>query len=94
MFDKILCLTYGKLIMWISFGYSFKETLKAEKHSNLGHHYTQPIEWFCQATKHIAYEWKLDKDLGMRKLSVGSGYTPTNVSVIFKSETWVLDFVV
>ena len=52
------------------------------KHTQiLGHHYTQPIEWFYQATKHIAYEWKLDKDLGMRKLSVGSSYTLTNLSV-------------
>jgi len=55
---------------------------KLMKHTQiLGHHYTQPIEWFYQATKHIAYEWKLDKDLGMRKLSVGSSYTLTNLSV-------------
>ena len=27
-------MSYGKLIMWINFRYSFKETLKAEKHSN------------------------------------------------------------
>ena len=52
------------------------------KHTQiLGHQYTQPIEWFYQATKHIAYEWKLDKELGMRKLSVGSSYTLTNLSV-------------
>ena len=58
------------------------------KHTQiLGHHYTQPIEWFYQAAKHIAYEWELDKDLGMRKLSVRSSYTPTNLSVTFKSET-------
>ena len=44
---------------------------KLTKHAQiLGHHYTQPIELFYQATKHIAYEWKLDKDLGTRKLSV------------------------
>jgi len=49
--------------------------------------YAQPIERFYQATKHIAYEWELDKDLGMKKLSVGSSYTPTNLSVTFKSET-------
>ena len=55
---------------------------KLMKHTQiLGHHYTQPIEWFYRATKHIAYEWKLDKDLGMRKLSVGSSYTLTNLSV-------------
>ena len=53
----------------------------------LGHHYTQPIEWFYQATKPIAYEWELDKKLGMRKLSVGSSYTPTNLSLTFNSET-------
>ena len=35
----------------------------------------------------IAYEWELDKDLGMRKLSVGSSYTPTDLSVTFTSET-------
>ena len=29
----------------------------------LGHHYTQPIEWFYQATKHIAHEWELDKKI-------------------------------
>ena len=28
----------------------------------LGHHYTHPIEWFYQATKHIAHEWELDKN--------------------------------
>ena len=61
------------------------------KHTQiLGHHYTQPIESFYQAQnmkKHIVYEWELDKDLGMRKLSVGSSYTPTNLSVTFTSET-------
>ena len=25
--------------------------------------YAQPIEWFYQATKHIAYEWELDKKI-------------------------------
>ena len=55
---------------------------KLMKHTQiLGHHYTQPIEWFYQATKHRAYEWKLDKYLGMRKLSVGSSYALTNLSV-------------
>ena len=43
--------------------------------------HTQIQQRFYQATKHIAYEWKLDKDLGMRKLSVGSSYTLTNLSV-------------
>ena len=55
---------------------------KLMKHTQiLGHHYTQHIEWFYQATKQTAYEWKLDNDLGMTKLSVGSSYTLTYLSV-------------
>ena len=93
MVDKVLCLTYGKLIMWINFGYSFKETLKAEKHSNFRTSlYTAYWVVLPSYKAYIAYEWKLDKDLGTRKLSVGSSYTPTNWSVIFKSETWVVQF--
>ena len=49
--------------------------------------YAQPIEWFYQATKHMHMNGNLTKKLGMRKLSVGSSYTPTNLSLTFNSET-------
>ena len=61
--NKFWVFVQGSFKIW-KFGMLMKHT------QILGHHYTQPIEWFYQATKHIAYEWELDKDLGMRKCRV------------------------
>ena len=52
----------NKFWIFVQGNYKSWKLGKIMKHSNFRtSYYTQPIEWFYQAKKHIAYEWNLTK---------------------------------